>query len=188
MPKKIDNLRQAILQQAKQLLLEKGYEAFTMRDTARGCGIAVGTLYNYFASKEMLAAGVMLEDWRAALRSMGGACEKAATLAEGLAAVYDGVVRFSDPYRGIWAGHGAGAQMPDYARRHRLLVRQLADCLAPLLARTGAGELPQADVFLAENILICAGTSELEFASLCALAQRLVGALAAGKEKNHVEL
>lgn len=173
MPKLIENLRETILGQARRLLLENGYEALTMRDVAGRCGIAVGTLYNYFASKETLAAGVMLEDWRAELAQMEAACAAARSLPEGLAALYRGVARFSAPYRGIWAHCGfAGGQEPDFARRHRLLVRQLAGCLAPLLAQAPA--LPaQTDLFLAENVLICAGSSELDFTAFLAIAQRL---------------
>ena len=41
-----------------------------MREAARRCGVAVGTLYNYFPSKDALAAAVMLEDWHEDLDAM----------------------------------------------------------------------------------------------------------------------
>ena len=186
MPKVIENLRETILQQARSLLLESGYDAFTMRAAAARCGIAVGTLYNYFPSKESLAGGVLLEDWRAELAQMEAECAAAPGLNEGLAALYQGVMRFSAPYRGIWAGYGfAGSQSLDFARRHRLLVRQLAGCLAPLLRRMPAVP-PQTDLFLAENVLLCAGSSEMDFAAFCAIAQRICeapGRTAAGLTK-----
>jgi AcrR family transcriptional regulator len=176
MPKVIENLQETILHKSKQLLLESGYEAFTMRDAASRCGIAVGTLYNYFPSKEALAAGVMLEDWRIVLSEMQSDCAAAKTLGEGLEVLYQGIVRFSKPYQGIWAGYGfSGSQNLEYARRHRMLVRQLAACLWPLLAKEKAAPLPQADLFLAENVLICAGSSEMDFAAFQAIAQRMWG-------------
>ena len=47
----------------------------------------------------------------------------------------------------------------------------LAGCLAPVLVKQAAP--PHAELLLAENVLICAGCSEVEFASLLAAAQRL---------------
>jgi len=62
MPKRIENLRENILACAKKEMLAQGFDALNIRNVARGCGIAVGTVYNYFPSKDMLAAAVMLED------------------------------------------------------------------------------------------------------------------------------
>ena len=42
MPKRIENLKETILQHARQILLEEGYGALTMRAVAARCGIAVG--------------------------------------------------------------------------------------------------------------------------------------------------
>lgn len=172
MPKQIAHLEQDILAAARQILLAEGYEALTMRRVARQCGIAVGTLYNYSSSKEMLAGSVMLEDWRGALAQMDAACASAPALVQGLRAVYDGVAAFAARYGGIWDGcglpkGGRGA----FAARHRLLVRQLAACVGPLLARTAPGAPAGADVFLAENILLCANGSELPLDTLLQIAQ-----------------
>ena len=174
MPKVIENVQETILQQSRHLLLESGYEAFTMRDAAQRCKIAVGTLYNYFSSKEKLAGSIMLEDWQEALILMQTACAHAQNLWEGMEALYRGVMDFSEPYRGIWAGCVfVGSQNPDYVRRHRKLVRQLADILAPLLERTKQERFPQAALFLSENILLCAGSSEMKFSSLQMMVQQL---------------
>ena len=55
--------RVRILACARELFLERGYGATTTRDLARAAGIASGTLFNYFPSKESLA----LELFRLAL-------------------------------------------------------------------------------------------------------------------------
>ena len=72
MPKRIENLRETILTTARAQLLETGYQDFAMREAAHRCGVAVGTLYNYFPSKDALAAAVMLEDWHEDLDAMVG--------------------------------------------------------------------------------------------------------------------
>ncbi len=47
--------RTNILETAKKLFVEKGYERTTTRDISEACGMAKGTLFNYFSSKETLA-------------------------------------------------------------------------------------------------------------------------------------
>ncbi|OQX16322.1 MAG: TetR family transcriptional regulator [Desulfobulbaceae bacterium A2] len=47
--------RGRILAQAAALFTAKGFEATTTRDIAEAAGLAVGTLFNYFPSKETLA-------------------------------------------------------------------------------------------------------------------------------------
>lgn len=51
---------QAILDATNRLLAEKGYEPMAMDDIAAEVGIAKGSLYKHFASKEALAAAVMI--------------------------------------------------------------------------------------------------------------------------------
>jgi AcrR family transcriptional regulator len=47
--------RQRIRESALALFRQQGFESATTRDIARGAGIAVGTLFNYYTSKEVLA-------------------------------------------------------------------------------------------------------------------------------------
>jgi len=50
-----ENNRKKILEVAEQLFTQKGYELTTTRDISMACGMAKGTLFNYFKSKETLA-------------------------------------------------------------------------------------------------------------------------------------
>ncbi|MCB2181078.1 MAG: TetR/AcrR family transcriptional regulator [Desulfobulbaceae bacterium] len=47
--------RKKILRVAEKLFTRKGYEQTTTRDISESCGMAKGTLFNYFKSKETLA-------------------------------------------------------------------------------------------------------------------------------------
>ena len=67
MAKIIENLHSTILTVGKRILLEDGYEQMTLRRVAGECGIAAGTIYNYFPSKDILVATIMLEDWKVIL-------------------------------------------------------------------------------------------------------------------------
>ena len=174
MPKVLEHMRETILHAARQALLTNGYDALTMRGVAKACGIAVGTMYNYFPAKELLAAAVMLEDWQEVLSSMHAQCDRSASVDAGLSAVYGAVARFYDEYRGVWAGYSfsASARM-EFSARHNLLVRQLSDVIRPLLERFHAEASAAVGTFFAENILVCAGNSEMTFPAFLQIAGRI---------------
>jgi AcrR family transcriptional regulator len=47
-------VRDRLLEATRRCLTRKGYEGTTVRDIAAEAGVSIGTLYNYFASKEDL--------------------------------------------------------------------------------------------------------------------------------------
>lgn len=59
------NKREAILEAAVRTFAEKGYFASRMHDVARSAGVADGTLYLYFPSKESLLTAILEEYARA---------------------------------------------------------------------------------------------------------------------------
>ncbi len=77
-----DAREEAILDAVNRLLSEKGFDLMTMDDVADAVGVAKGSLYKHFSSKEKLAASVMMRllnqtvdvldgmpgEWRAAQR------------------------------------------------------------------------------------------------------------------------
>ena len=67
MPKIIENAKEQIIEEARKQLFENGYAKTTIRSVASACGIGIGTVYNYFPSKDLLFSAFMLEDWRAAI-------------------------------------------------------------------------------------------------------------------------
>lgn len=57
--------RARILEKAAEIFTGKGFEAATTRDIALASGLAAGTMFNYFPSKETLAMTMVAEalDW-----------------------------------------------------------------------------------------------------------------------------
>ena len=56
-----EETRGRILDKAAELFLSQGFEATTTRDIAAEAGLAAGTLFNYFPSKETLAMSMVGE-------------------------------------------------------------------------------------------------------------------------------
>lgn len=146
-----------------------------MRAVAARCGVAVGTVYNYFPSKEMLAAGVMLEDWQGALARMEQAVSAAADAMAGLRAIFLQIAGFCQVYERAWSAYADGN--PAVMLRgegHELLVSQLSGVIAPLLARFGCAWTAALPRFLAENLLSAAAHGEARFDEMAPLLARLL--------------
>ena len=101
MPKIINNLEENILSAARRLVAEQGYAAVTMRAIAKECGIAVGTFYNYYPSKDAMLAACLLHDRQTALASAGERTAAAQSAEEAVGAVFDAVRACQEQNRSI---------------------------------------------------------------------------------------
>lgn len=64
MPKVIENLKETIILEAKNILLTHGFKDLSIREIAKICNIGTGTFYNYFHTKDDLVAEIFRDDWR----------------------------------------------------------------------------------------------------------------------------
>ena len=78
--------RQRVLLAALELGSAGGYDAVQMRDIATSAGVALGTIYRYFASKDALLAAAMVEWMEDLERRVGTRAPRGDTTA---ARVYD---------------------------------------------------------------------------------------------------
>lgn len=76
--------RLEILAAARQLFASQGFEATTTRDISREAGIAAGTLFNYFASKEAIVGHLAHEALTKAETEFKRHPDEAASLEEAL--------------------------------------------------------------------------------------------------------
>ena len=56
---KVVTSKEDILAVSKEMVAENGVQAINMRNVARQCGVAVGSVYNYFPSKNDLMIAVI---------------------------------------------------------------------------------------------------------------------------------
>ena len=127
MPKIIENLKDRLLAEAKQQIGQGGYETVTIRSIAKGCGVGVGTVYNYFPSKEALIATHLLEDWKCCIAAIQAAGEKAEDPQPVLECVYDQLVGFARRHQAIFSAEAANSGFAGaFSQYHDLLRSQLA--------------------------------------------------------------
>ena len=136
MPKIIENLETRLIQEAKRQIEESGYSAMTIRSVAAGCGVGVGTVYNYFPSKDDLLATYMLSDWNQCIGAIGQASEDSDLLA------------YASRHQTIFQDKNAiAAFYGSFSRYHGLLRSQLAQPLKKFC------ENPFMPDFIAESLL-----------------------------------
>jgi AcrR family transcriptional regulator len=87
--------RQRILQSARRLFADNGFDATTTRDIAHAAGIAAGTLFNYFPTKETILASLASE----ALAEVSDPTESAVSLDEALFSLIAAGLRKLKPFR-----------------------------------------------------------------------------------------
>ena len=149
MPKIIENVREQLLAVAKKQISERGYANTTIRSVAGECGLGVGTVYNYFKSKDMLIASFMAEDWRACLDDINASPVSSAE--ELLQLIYDALINFSRLHKTLFADADATKVFfTVFSERHKLLRDQIAQILIPICPEENA---PFVSEFVAEALI-----------------------------------
>lgn len=148
MPKIIENLREKLVQEARCQLEELGYANLTIRSVAAACGVGVGTVYNYFASKDALVAAFLLEDWQACVAAIEAEARQAQTAAPVLRCIHSQILAFTARHQALFADEAAVASFSGSpSPYHSMLRRQLAQPLQPFTPDDFTAE------FIAEALL-----------------------------------
>ena len=153
MPKLIDNVRGRAIEEARKVLIEEGYAALTIRGIAQKLEIGTGTIYNYFPSKEYLAAGVMLEDWQKLTKefeSVHTGAPVEAIIADLFRMVHTFTLRYTPAWR-EYEQHGSTRGM--IVQYHGILIEQFAGYIRGAIPAERQEKEPWLTGFLAETIL-----------------------------------
>lgn len=148
MPKIIENLEDRLIQEARKQIAEFGYGATTIRSVAKGCGVGVGTVYNYFPSKEALVATFMLSDWKQSMVIAEAVSAYAESPRVVVLCLYDQLQLFVQRNQAILRDEAAAAGFTgSFSKYHSLLRSQLANPLRKFCQQDFQAE------FIAEGLL-----------------------------------
>ena len=172
MPKIIENVREQLLAEAKKQISERGYANTTIRSVAGECGLAVGTVYNYFPSKDMLIASFMAEDWLECTKDIRkNSPDDPKSYLHG---IYVALHRFEDKYSLLFTDADAIKVFTSvFAQRHKQLREQIADFVLPLCQNSGESSPEFLSRFVAEALLTWTVTG-VAFDELCPLLLKLI--------------
>ena len=154
MPKIIENIREKLLVEAKRQVMEQGYSSMTIRSVASACGVGVGTVYNYFDSKDMLVANFMLEDWLVCLKAIEEGCNVQNGVEDAMSCIYEELHCFMEKYASLFSDKDAEENSSSSLhQRHGLLRAQLAKPLLPFCEKQNRVEAQFLAEFVAEALL-----------------------------------
>lgn len=130
MPKIIKNLQARLMEEAQRQVEENGYSAMTVRSVAQKCGVGVGTVYNYYPSKDALLAAYLLSDWNRCVFAINAVSTYSDAPTPVVKCIHDQLCQFASRHQAIFRDEAAASAFAgSFSRYHALLRSQLA---APL--------------------------------------------------------
>ena len=156
MPRAIAHAKTEILAAARKVMAERGYAKLAMREVAAACGLATGTLYNYYKAKDAIVFELMLADWASFLAALDVRIAAARAEGGGRPADPKPLLRFAfeelrvyfGTYKDVWTQMAATPYegRSDVVRAYEPgpFVRDLAARLGGALPPPGPGSLDRA--------------------------------------------
>lgn len=179
MPKVIEKVREQLLEEVRREIESRGYSKTTIRSVAEGCSISVGTVYNYFKSKDELVASAVAEDWKAKTGKLS--LSLPAPEEDTLRLVYEALSSFEDEHRALFTDEDARKKFSSvFTEWHSVLWRQTASFLLPVCTESSDPEF--LSLFIAEALLTWV-TEGVPFEKLYKVLKQLIY-----KEKNNEQL
>ena len=149
MPRIIENLKDKLLDEACKQIDTIGYSAMTMQSISKACGVAVGTVYNYYSSKDEILIAYLEEKWGKCIDTIYIVSRYSRTFDAVIQCIYDQLKLFEENYQFLLADADARNVMDAILYRFQGLVcRQLAQSLRKFVE----GEI-EAEI-IAEALLI----------------------------------
>ncbi len=134
--------RRRVLRQAARLFAERGYAATDMAELAERCGVAKGSIYNYFESKEDLYYYVCLDGLERSRRAVYGEGEPTRDIYQLVQQIFERGMVFAEDhpeYVALYLGVAAGPAGP-LADEISLQVEQFTAELLKQTIRRGMAE------------------------------------------------
>ena len=146
----------AIMQVCRRIAAQEGLSALSMRTVARACGVALGTLYNYYADKDALLIATVESIWQEIFHTDAGSLT-ARPFPEQVASLFECVRRGTQRYPGFLGAHSmviAGARRGEARRAMEACFAHMkAGLLAGLAADPAVNPAAFSDAFTQSDLV-----------------------------------
>ena len=95
---KIKGAREALLNEGRKILINKGYKQLKIQDVTRSAGVSAGTFYSYFDDKRSFAMTIIEEGWEAVVAKTDEIVASKDSLYDKLKAIYMNIEEFESSY------------------------------------------------------------------------------------------
>jgi AcrR family transcriptional regulator len=143
----------AMLVASRKVLVEHGYAGFTTERVAAVAGVSIGSLYEYFSSKDALLSELVEDFFRRMMAAALAAVDPALAFEPGIRRVIAALLAAKAGELELNAVLAEEMPRVDGAKRLEVLHHQLQSMVAAYLARFSA-EIPALDVDLAAFVLV----------------------------------
>lgn len=137
MPKALNNVKDDILTAARKMLTEAGYVNLNMRTIASHCGIATGTLYNYYKSKQEIVGEILKNEWTMMLRRIDQGTKNNIETIDKLEVIYTELGALMNDVHNIWidnsSSHIDGGELAEIKCGKDALMESLSQKVLSLI-------------------------------------------------------
>lgn len=138
--------REAILATCKELFTETGAQALNMRDVAKKCGVAIGSVYNYFSSKENLTTAIVESIWTDIMHQGGGVIKRSDFI-QTVRNLFERIERGSKEYPFFISAHSASFANMDKTEGRDVMNRYFQHIESGLLEALDGDPRARPDAF-----------------------------------------
>jgi AcrR family transcriptional regulator len=176
MPKIYDDLTEKILKEAKTIIVSKGYSRLNMREVAKASGIAVGTIYNYFPTKDTLMSELMYQYWMEFVAAIQQVQQEDCELFVKFRKIYCLLESFLDTFKDTWLklnGNEKG-MTKEHHKQKQEVVDLFVDTLEQAINKykTEKGSTVKQEIsdkelasFIVQNFMLIAQMKQFEYST-----------------------
>lgn len=143
---KVVTSREAILKVSKKLASEQGFDSINMRSVAKECGVAVGSLYNYYPTKGDLLTATVQSVWEEIMIPFL-TFNEALPFLDLIKVFYETIKRGSDQFPSFFTNHALGFSSEEKKRGKLEMVLFFDQLSKRFLMALKSDPLYDADVF-----------------------------------------
>lgn len=168
MPKIIEQLYDKIIEVTKEELEVVGYDNLKLRNIANKCDIAVGTIYNYFKSKEYLVAIILSAEWNTSIEELKNAFSNSCILKDVIKLIYLTVEKFYFKYKKVFDTYTRSDESfsDNYKSYHVVLRKQITDLIVTGLETNSYQYDDSSLPIISEIILTCAMHNDINIENI----------------------
>lgn len=132
MPKNLNNIKEDILLVTRELIKETGYADLNIRKIAARCGVATGTVYNYYSSKNHIIAEILLNEWNLMLRRIDQSTRPLTDAIDKLQVMFNELNNFMINVHGAWfqtypVENDSSIDVSRIKEKRKMLINQLSE-------------------------------------------------------------
>lgn len=138
--------KEAILKACREIVSEEGLPALNMRAVAQRCGVALGSIYNYFSDKDELVLETIESVWRDIFH-MDSRDRDGLSFTETVQWIFDSVRRAAGEYPNFFTAHSLSFASDGRDRAKNTMYRYLEHMKAGMAEALAADPAVRPDCF-----------------------------------------